>query len=610
MSFDHVLLTIGSDKSRNRLVRAEKVPELVNKDDVDVLVSLFSYGSEAIRYFQTNGSLKGYRGTMSIGSMPFDIDSDKLEVACSRAKQLISDLKEKGITEFALNFSGKKGFHIVVPARIFGGFEPSPSLPQQLLSLAKLLTPVEYDKSIYSNLRLFRLYGSKHPKSGLYKIQIEPELLDFPEKILELAQEPKERLLVKNQEVVKELVKLKERAFELVPEEHIFSGTYNKKPKNKLCILKLLQGVGTGERNEALCRIASHFKQEGYTPEFAFELILSWNKFNLQQEDTEVLKNTFDSIWNGGYTYGCFDWLLDSNCDKACYLYRAKTSKESENESEFPIYSIIETQRFYDKFVKEDRRIKLGISDKIDSLIRGMAPQEIGVILGRPTAGKSTLAMHMGYNFVKNYGGCFLYISLEMSLAMMYERQMQIILGKGSDYIEKNYPSFTQDEDLKRFLVSDRTNISVKQISKAVLEYQDRTGEKIEFIVVDYLHAMKSDGQDDRTKINQTVQDLTALAKELDTRLIYLAHVHRNFSKEDSVYLPVKMGDGRDSSTIENSAFYIFAAHLIRDDPNVVMFQLLKNKNGMPFPSGVRLIRENNSLQLKEEKVTINLEDL
>lgn len=338
MPFDHVLLTIGSDKSRNRLVKAEKVPELVNKDDVDVLVSLFSYGEEAVRYFQSHGSLKGYRGTMSINSLPFDIDADKLEVACSRTKALLSDLKSRGITEYTISASGRKGFHVIIPSRIFGGFEPSSTLPQQLLSLAKQLTEVEFDKSIYSNLRLFRLYGSKHPKSGLYKIQIEPELLDYPDKILELAKEPRERFSVPTQGTSKELVRLKERAFELVPEEHIFSGIVNKKPKNKLCILKLLKGVDTGERNEALCRIVSHFKQEGYTAEFAFELILSWNKFNKELESVDVLKNTFDSIWSGGYTYGCFDWLLDSNCDKNCYLYRNKISKEeSVNTGEIPV---------------------------------------------------------------------------------------------------------------------------------------------------------------------------------------------------------------------------------------------------------------------------------
>lgn len=612
MTFDYVLLTIGSDKSRNRLVKVDRVPELVKKDDVDVLVSLFSYGEEAVKYFQIHGSLKGYRGRMAINYLPFDIDSETFEVACSRTKTLLADLKAKGITEYTVAFSGKKGQHIIIPAYIFGGFEPSSVLPQQLLSLAKSLTSVEFDKSIYSFLRLFRLYNSIHPKSGLHKIQIEPELLDFPEKILELAKNQRDRFAVPKQEPTKELARLKDRAFELVPDEYIFSGTANKKPKNKLCILKLLEGVDAGERNEVLCRLTAHFKQEGYTPEFAFELILSWNKFNKVQESVEVLKSTFESIWNGGFTYGCFDWLLDSHCSKDCYLYRTKLNKEEvASTSEIPIYSILDAKKEYDKFINEDRRIRLGISEKIDDLIKGIAPQQIGVVLGRPTSGKSTIAMHLGQYFVTHYSGCFLYISLEMSLAMMYERQMQIVLGENSDFIEKNYTTFEENENLKRFLVTEKASISVKQLKKSIEEYQDRTGEKIEFIIIDYLHAMKSDGQDDRSRINQTVQDLTALAKDLDTRLIYLAHVHRTaMTKEDSVFLPVRMGDGKDSSMIENSAFFIFATHLIRDDPDIVMFQLLKNKNGMPFDSGVRLKRQNKSLKFVEEKMIINLEDL
>ena len=370
--FKYLFFVAGANGKRE-LCRLDTVEEKIEKSNkTDIFTSLFYYNNEVVTYFQKNSTSKGFRGTMFSPHLVFDIDSSlhqsvELNIidAIEKQKHLLEDLKSKGIINYRISFSSSKGFHTVIPSEIFGNFEPSSSLPAQLLALAKQITTADFDKSIFSNLRIFRVINTKSSKSGLYKIPITEGLLNYPDKILELAKSPQEASPIKKQEPVKALVRLKERAFDLVPEEHIFSGTYNKKPKNKLCILKLLQGVDTGERNEALCRITSHFKQEGYTPEFAFELILSWNKFNKQQESIEVLKNTFESIWNGGYSYGCFDYLLDSYCDQSCYLYRTKVSKEeSQDESEFPIDSILDTQRFYDKFVKEDRRIKLGISEK------------------------------------------------------------------------------------------------------------------------------------------------------------------------------------------------------------------------------------------------------
>ena len=70
-------------------------------------------------------------------------------------------------------FSGSKGFSIELPATLFGGFEPSAELPRRLKRAAALLLDgIEYDGSIYSLLRLWRVPNSRHGKSGLYKVPL------------------------------------------------------------------------------------------------------------------------------------------------------------------------------------------------------------------------------------------------------------------------------------------------------------------------------------------------------------------------------------------------------------------------------------------------------
>jgi hypothetical protein len=600
--YDYILITIGQDKSRNKLIRQDQVSNYYSKDDEDVLVSLFSYDETAIQYFQKQGTLRSYRDNMAINYFPFDIDNENFEQSCMMTKQLLNDLKNKGIFSYRISFSGKKGHHIIIPSSLFGGFKPSNVLPSQLLSLAKSLTTVQFDKSLYGNLRMFRLYGTKHPRSKLYKTQIEESLLDHPEQILELAKEYREPFSIPSQETVQSLVRLKERCFELVPEDSLIKLNY--KPKNKLCMAKIMQGVGEGERHEALCRVTSHLRTLGMEPDVAWGATVEWLKKNKPSVIDDAAFQSFKSIWEGEYTYGCYDWLLDTYCDKECYIYSQKAEKTVQQEQQGVIFfSLVDAQKEYDKFIREDKRIRLGVSEQIDKIIKGIAPQQAGVILGRPTSFKSTVAMHMGEYFVNNYPGYFLYISLEMSLAMMYERQMQISTGKNSDFIEENYKDLSINENMRRFLISDKVDVSVKDIERAVLDFQEQKGEKIELIVIDFLHALKTGkATDTRSKMDEVIKELTSFPRKLDTRLIYLAHVSRGMKgKDDSVYLPVKLGDGKDTSSIENNAFFVFGTHLIRDDENCVVLQLLKNKNGAPLPTGVRLYKQNNSIQLKEK---------
>lgn len=608
MDYQYILLTIGKDKARNRLILHSKIQEYVKPEDKDVLISLFWYGGEAVKFFQKNQSLKGYRNEMWIPFLPFDIDSghdEPLEVACSKTKKLLKELEEKGIDQYRISFSGSRGFHVIVDSSYFGEFKPSASLPAQLLALAKNLTTVGFDKSIYSNLRMFRLTNSLHHTSGLYKINILPELLDYPEKIKELAKTQQPILKNKKPESVKSLVKLKDDCFNLVPDDNTFVFTLDSKPKMKLCISNLLKGVGSGDRNNAACRIISNFKQQGYEPNVAYEFLHSWNKFNTPPATAEELKETFQSIWEGGYTYGCYDFMLDENCDKACYLYQDKTKKtevlSSQNEMEF--VSISSAVKQYDEFIKEDKRIKLGVSEKIDKEIRGIAPGQSGVILGRPTAGKSLVAQHICQNFVKTYPGYCLYVSMEMPKEMLFEREAQILTGMQTDYIEQNYKNIKFSSDYDRYLVLDKVGVSIPELEKSILRFQENH-DKIELIIVDFLHALKVNegGMDEKSRIGKAVLQLTELPRKLNTRLLYLAHVHRTMGKDDSVYSPCRMGDGKDSSVIENNAFFIFGVHLIRDDPNCIVFQLLKNKHGAPLETGVQLEKTNGTLQLKERK--------
>jgi len=128
-----------------------------------------------------------------LGSLYFDFDSDPIEEAQEDALKLVNYLLEyipkNGIRVY---FTGAKGFHVEVEA-VTAGITPSNSLPNLFRYIAgelqKELDLKTLDFSVYDQRRMWRLPGSKHQKTGLYKTEIAPEELSFPiERIKELAE--------------------------------------------------------------------------------------------------------------------------------------------------------------------------------------------------------------------------------------------------------------------------------------------------------------------------------------------------------------------------------------------------------------------------------------
>jgi hypothetical protein len=588
------LLTIGKDKSRNNLVPIEDLGKFYTEGDEDALISVFRYGREALLYFQKNRTLTGYRGSMWIDYFPFDIDSSSIEESCEKTKKLLRDLREKGIYLYKISCSGKKGFHVIINPAYFGGFEASEMLPEQLLSLARQLTNVDFDRAIYKNLGLFRLNNSKHPVSGFYKVQIKEEDLDNPETIKELIKSPQKPFRIVDPPFVKELEDLKNKSFSYIPKQ-IFHFSENK--KKKLCMSSLMQGARDHEKNESLCRLAYYLKEQGLSKELAYEALSAWNMKNPMKDGFD---SSFNSIWEGNYSFGCYDWLLDSNCSKECYLYSQKNSKFSVTGNDLEFFTLFDGQKEYDRFVKEDRWITLGFSEQIDKMIRGLVPGDVCTIIGRPGTLKSTLAQHIGTHVVQRYGVYTLFVSLEMSLTRCYERHMQVLTGYNSQYILDNYMNLDIDNRMEKFLISTKAGVSVPMLETAIKNWQDRTGNRIELVMIDFLHAIKSSGKTDNAII-EVVRQLKDFPKNLDTRLIYLSHTSRGMSKEDKTYLPLKKGDAKDTSEIENNTDFLFGLHKIRDDPEALVVQMLKSKNSEDLESGIILRRQNNSLQYKEE---------
>lgn len=115
------------------------------------------------------------------GSLYFDIDNQDINKSLSDCRVLYDYLKSYIPEESILvYFTGKKGFHIECEAQTLG-INPSNNLPNIFRwianSIKEKLSIESLDFSVYDARRMWRLAGSKHQDTGLFKNRISAEML-------------------------------------------------------------------------------------------------------------------------------------------------------------------------------------------------------------------------------------------------------------------------------------------------------------------------------------------------------------------------------------------------------------------------------------------------
>jgi hypothetical protein len=273
------------------------------------------------------------------GDLYFDFDSkENFELVREDALRTLAYLKivfriEPDDTK--IYFSGNKGVHIVVPARILG-IEPDKKLNAVFRFIAenvKSFTPNKtLDLVIYDNKRLFRIPNTIHESTGLYKIQIvEKELREFThEQIKMLAEWPR---VVKTKEP--QYNQFANAQYKRYIEQYIqesnkkvnvtHKGTLKCTPP---CIQHLIDnGAIEGARNISIAVLASFYKNCGVSLDETTNKISDWNERNIAPTKQSELNKTVKSIYLGKSSYGCKTLKEVSECDESKCPLKRKTVK-------------------------------------------------------------------------------------------------------------------------------------------------------------------------------------------------------------------------------------------------------------------------------------------
>jgi replicative DNA helicase len=197
----------------------------------------------------------------------------------------------------------------------------------------------------------------------------------------------------------------------------------------------------------------------------------------------------------------------------------------------------------------------------LDDFLGGFHRSDLVVVAGRPSMGKTSLALNIARNAAVEHNACIAMFSLEMSRESIVER---LVSGEARVNSRKiRFGNETQDEE-KRILdaigilseapiyIDDSPQIRVIEMrSKAKrLNYQ----RPINMIIIDHLGLISGDARIDNRvqEISYITRSLKVMARELNIPVLVVSQLSRASEMRPS-HKP-QLSDLRDSGSIEQDA--------------------------------------------------------
>ncbi|MFC1954020.1 replicative DNA helicase [Chloroflexota bacterium] len=197
----------------------------------------------------------------------------------------------------------------------------------------------------------------------------------------------------------------------------------------------------------------------------------------------------------------------------------------------------------------------------LDELLGGFQRSDLIIIAGRPSMGKTSIALNIARSAAVEQGACVVLFSLEMSAEPLVLRMLssesgvnlrQVHLGLHSEADEKRIMDATGILSEAPIYIDDSPRLRVAGMrSKAHRLYYERG---IDLIIVDHLGLMEGEGRMENRvqEISYISRSLKAIARELHVPVIAVSQLSRA-SEWRASHRP-QLSDLRDSGSIEQDA--------------------------------------------------------
>ena len=566
----------------NKLVPLDfDIQKFINeKPNADYYESLYRYTEAHKKQFDETKSLAGIKD-VTTNKLVFDFDSkETIDAARKDAVELCSRLMTNGVPadQIQASYSGSKGFHVEL---LLTEDLTRKELENTVKNLAGDLAT--FDPKIVDEQRVFRISMTKHPKSGLYKIPLNlNELAELPiETIQNKAKDPFKDVdmyfdlmdswgQVELPDSIKKLRKIKQEEKKELDENIVLEERpeFNRRPKHMTpAKFALAEGFFEGgERHEAYMILASTYRSQGYNKEIAYNMLKATNRLQSRRTNSEpfstdeLWKNIVEYVYSPRWKGGNYAENENALLQKTIKKYNIAEAKDSR------IVGIQDVSRRFETFAEniDKNRIYTGIKyiDEDVMLTTGMM---VGW-LGAPSSGKTSNVLNILEN-ANNSGLTSMFQSLDMYDALLFTRLLQKYVDydmmKIMDMVKNRQPDKKLRtawdmvyQNFNKVGFNFQSGPTIEDISNNVDEFQQKTGEKVKLLAVDYLEKIHGPYSDSTANSAFIASRLSDLAKDKDLCLLLLLQPQKSAGDPSDPLLSMRKVKG--ASVIEQDMRVIF----------------------------------------------------
>lgn len=528
---------------RGRLLPTNELNNHIKDYEKDTYYSIFEYNELQYKHWLEHNSIAGITD-VTTSKLVWDFDSiSNLEKAKEETLLLVTRLQnDYKLNEYDIElfFSGKKGFTVVVETNL--RFTPNQLKELCYNKIGQGLSTL--DKSLYNASRILRVPFTKHQETGLYKLPL--DILSLEQSISEIQE------LAKDQnngvEIDYTIAELDSSIIPKVAEKEPMLQDievnkfldYTSKPSFLTnCKWSLQNGIfHEGDRNSALLCLAATYKNLGYALDINYRMLCGVAKLQAKYTNQEafseeeiynnIICQVYSNHWNNGQ-FSCRDknsWLYSY-----CQSLGTHSCKHEKKEDQVRTFGDI-GDRFKNYVVNIDQNtVKTGIKSLDDNLFISTG-SSVGII-GAAASGKTAVALNI-LNNTSKAGVKSVFASLDMHETRIYEKLMYRISGLPREQLYKIFQNNQEAKYVERLkeefgnvFFFDKTTPTVDDIYDYILDCQEKSGEKIKLVVVDYFERIVSDFNDETAGSKRIAGELQDLVKKLDIALITLVQPNK-----------------------------------------------------------------------------------
>lgn len=221
--------------------------------------------------------------------------------------------------------------------------------------------------------------------------------------------------------------------------------------------------------------------------------------------------------------------------------------------------------------------IPTGFTEVDEKLLGGgVVPSYTYVVAGRPSMGKSTFALDICCN-AADQGFRSVFVTREMPKESLMDRMAAAKSGVPrfkiqSGIKQSDYEAVLEAAEAMRLvpIIIDDTSETIQEIDHFLNE-MERSNQKVDLLVIDYLQLMKGDGKDGRTnEVSFISRETKGLAMRHEIPVIEVSQLTRAPGKE---HREPELHDLRESGQIEQDADVVLFIHGDEPEEDMQFYQ-------------------------------------